>query len=137
MLELLLQVFDGHNGPAAAVFTKENLLNNVTSAVPSGLSRDEWLAALPRAMVAGFVKTDKDWQKKGTPYGTLRGRIHSPLLSVQNAYLILISSPHVDHPLCVLADAVGRKILRHHGDSSDCGRIDRHGSLCGRLSVRS
>jgi len=70
-----LQVFDGHNGRAAAVFTKENLLNNVLSAIPSGLSRDEWLAALPRAMVAGFVKTDKDWRSKGTPhiYGTLRG----------------------------------------------------------------
>ena len=70
---MCLQILDGHNGTAAAVFTKENLLDNVTNAVPSGLSRDEWLAALPRAMVAGFVKTDKDWQKKGTPYGTLRG----------------------------------------------------------------
>lgn len=68
-----VQIFDGHNGSAAALFTKENLLPNVTSALPSGLSRDEWLAALPRAMVAGFVKTDKDWQSKGTPYGTLRG----------------------------------------------------------------
>jgi len=64
----LVQVLDGHNGPAAAVFTKENLLNNVVSAVPSGLSRDEWLAALPRAMVVGFVKTDKDWRSKGTQH---------------------------------------------------------------------
>lgn len=36
------------------------------SAIPSGISRDEWLAALPRAMVAGFVKTDKDFQEQGT-----------------------------------------------------------------------
>lgn len=63
-------VLDGHNGRAAAVFTKDNLLNNVVSAVPSGLSRDEWLAALPRAMVAGFVKTDKDWRSKGIFSGT-------------------------------------------------------------------
>jgi hypothetical protein len=61
------QVLDGHNGSAAAVFTKDILLSNVVSSVPAGLTREEWLAALPRAMVAGFVKTDKDWRSKGTP----------------------------------------------------------------------
>jgi len=30
------------------------------SAMPTGLSREDWLAALPRAMVAGFVKTNKE-----------------------------------------------------------------------------
>jgi len=40
-------------------------LNNILSAIPSDLSRDEWLAALPRALVAGFIKTDKDFQEKG------------------------------------------------------------------------
>jgi len=59
------QLFDGHNGSAAAIYAKENLLNNVLSAIPSDLSRDEWIAALPRALVAGFVKTDKDFQEKG------------------------------------------------------------------------
>ncbi|TXG65206.1 hypothetical protein EZV62_006481 [Acer yangbiense] len=29
-------------------------------------SRDEWLQALPRALVAGFVKTDIEFQPKGT-----------------------------------------------------------------------
>lgn len=86
-----LQIFDGHNGSAAAVFTKENLLNNVTRAVPSGLSRDEWLAALPRAMVAGFVKTDKDWQSKGTPYGTLRGIILQMPIRVQFPTFMLLA----------------------------------------------
>ena len=57
-----MQLFDGHNGTAAAIYAKENLLNNILSAVPSDLYRDEWLAALPRALVAGFVKTDKDFQ---------------------------------------------------------------------------
>lgn len=33
--------------------------------MPSDLSRDEWVAALPRALVAGFVKTDKDFQERG------------------------------------------------------------------------
>ncbi|KAK8601235.1 hypothetical protein V6N12_051076 [Hibiscus sabdariffa] len=57
-------LFDGHNGSAAAIYTKENLLNNVLSAMPADLNRDEWIAALPRALVAGFVKTDKDFQQK-------------------------------------------------------------------------
>ena len=62
---LCLQLFDGHNGSAAAIYAKENLLNNVLAAIPPDLNRDEWIAALPRALVAGFVKTDKDFQEKG------------------------------------------------------------------------
>ena len=30
------------------------------------MGRDEWLQALPRALVVGFVKTDIEFQKKGT-----------------------------------------------------------------------
>ncbi|KAF7817506.1 putative protein phosphatase 2C 12 [Senna tora] len=63
-------LFDGHNGSAAAIYAKENLLNNVLSAIPSDLNRDEWIAALPRALVAGFVKTDKDFQQKAQKSGT-------------------------------------------------------------------
>lgn len=59
------QIFDGHNGSAAAIHTKENLLNDVMSALNPRLKRDDWLAALPRALVAGFVKTDKEFQAKG------------------------------------------------------------------------
>lgn len=58
-------MFDGHNGAAAAVYAKERLLANVLGCVPAHLTRDEWLAALPRALVAGFVKTDKDFQTRG------------------------------------------------------------------------
>jgi hypothetical protein len=61
----LSQLFDGHNGSAAAVYAKEHLLGNVLSCVPTDLAWDDWLAALPRALVAGFVKTDKDFQTKG------------------------------------------------------------------------
>ncbi|MQM15224.1 hypothetical protein Taro_048168 [Colocasia esculenta] len=46
-------VFDGHNGASAAVFTKEHLLDHVLSAIPQGLGREEWLQALPQALVAG------------------------------------------------------------------------------------
>ncbi|CAL5204666.1 unnamed protein product [Lathyrus oleraceus] len=63
-------LFDGHNGSAAAIYAKENLLNNVLSAIPPDLNRDEWVAALPRALVAGFVKTDKDFQHKAKTSGT-------------------------------------------------------------------
>ena len=66
MMLRVLQLFDGHNGTAAAIYTKEKLLNNVVAAIPPDLNRDEWIAALPRALVAGFVKTDKDFQLKGT-----------------------------------------------------------------------
>ncbi|GFP79132.1 probable protein phosphatase 2c 5 [Phtheirospermum japonicum] len=58
-------IFDGHNGISAAIFAKENLLNNVLSAIPEGLGREEWLQALPRALVAGFVKTDIEFQQRG------------------------------------------------------------------------
>lgn len=36
------------------------------SAIPQGVSREEWLQALPRALVVAFVKTDMEFQKKGT-----------------------------------------------------------------------
>lgn len=35
------------------------------SAVPEGISRDEWLQTLPSALVAGFVKCDIDFQRRG------------------------------------------------------------------------
>lgn len=63
-------LFDGHNGSAAAIYSKENLLNNVLGAIPPDLNRDEWIAALPRALVAGFVKTDKDLQERARTSGT-------------------------------------------------------------------
>ncbi|KAM7252743.1 hypothetical protein ACFE04_008252 [Oxalis oulophora] len=53
-------LFDGHNGSAAAIYIKENLLNNVISAIPPNLNRGKWVAALPRALVAGFVYFESD-----------------------------------------------------------------------------
>ena len=40
-------------------------MDNVLSAIPQESSREEWLQALPRALVAGFVKTDIEFQQKG------------------------------------------------------------------------
>ena len=65
------QILDGHNGNAAAIFTRENLLNHVLGAMPRGLGQEEWLQALPRALVAGFVKTDKEFQSRGMEFGEL------------------------------------------------------------------
>ncbi|KAL4586648.1 hypothetical protein LXL04_011289 [Taraxacum kok-saghyz] len=48
-------IFDGHNGDAAAIYSKENIFNHVLDAIPGGLRRHEWLQALPRAMVAGLT----------------------------------------------------------------------------------
>nr|GMD13563.1 probable protein phosphatase 2C 5 [Ipomoea batatas] len=70
----IFAIFDGHNGISAAIFAKENLLNNVLSAIPQGLDREEWLQALPRALVAGFVKTDIEFQQKGETSGWKRMR---------------------------------------------------------------
>ncbi|KAF9677371.1 hypothetical protein SADUNF_Sadunf08G0100700 [Salix dunnii] len=64
-------IFDGHNGNAAAIYTRENLLNHILGAIPHGLGREEWNQALPRALVAGFVKTDKEFQSRGMECFTL------------------------------------------------------------------
>lgn len=40
-------------------------MDNILAAIPPDLDRDDWVAALPRAFVAGFVKTDKDFQETG------------------------------------------------------------------------
>ncbi|KAL3728400.1 hypothetical protein ACJRO7_033049 [Eucalyptus globulus] len=43
---------------------------NVLSAIPQGFNRDDWLQALPRALVAGFVKTDIEFQHRSETSGT-------------------------------------------------------------------
>lgn len=67
-LEIFWQLFDGHEGCAAAIYAKENLLDNILSAIPKNHSREQWLAALPRALVSGFVKTDKEFLDRGMKF---------------------------------------------------------------------
>ena len=38
---------------SAVVYSKEHLLEHVMSALPPDICRDDWLQALPRALVAG------------------------------------------------------------------------------------
>lgn len=91
-----LQIFDGHNGISAAIFAKEHLLGNVLSAIPHGASREEWLQALPRALVAGFVKTDIEFQQKGfstfsIPYCPFSWILHVIVRRVLMSHFILIN----------------------------------------------
>ena len=65
IVELCLQLFDGHNGAATSIYSKDNLLSHVMSAIPLRLGSEEWLQALPQELVAGFVKTNKEFQRKG------------------------------------------------------------------------
>lgn len=96
-----MQLFDGHNGSAAAIYSEETLLNNILNAFPANLSRDEWLAALPRALVAGFVKTDKDFQTKGIGFGIIL-ILNIPILQVHNYKESFISNFSPNIHACIL-----------------------------------
>ncbi|XP_021820189.1 probable protein phosphatase 2C 12 [Prunus avium] len=58
------------------MFCKQVLLSHFKTCAASylmgitDLNRDEWVAALPRAFVAGFVKTDKEFQERAQTSGT-------------------------------------------------------------------
>ncbi|GAV82220.1 PP2C domain-containing protein [Cephalotus follicularis] len=125
-------LFDGHNGSAAAIYTKENLLNNVLGAVPSDLNRDEWLAALPRALVAGFVKTDKDFQEKAQTSGT------TVTFVMIEGWVITVAS--VGDSRCILESAEGDIYYlsddhRLESNEEERVRITASGGEVGRLNT--
>ncbi|KAJ6810575.1 putative protein phosphatase 2C 12 isoform X1 [Iris pallida] len=125
-------LFDGHNGSAAAIYTKENLLNNVLSAIPSDLSRDEWLAALPRALVAGFVKTDKDFQERAQTSGT------TVTFVIVHGWVVTVAS--VGDSRCILESAEGSLYClsadhRLDVNEEEVERVTASGGEVGRLNV--
>ncbi|KAF6144031.1 hypothetical protein GIB67_017639 [Kingdonia uniflora] len=125
-------LFDGHNGAAAAIYTRENLLNNIVGAIPSDLSRDEWLAALPRALVAGFVKTDKDFQEKAQTSGT------TVTFAIVDGWVITVAS--VGDSRCVLESAEGSVYSlsadhRLEENEEERERITASGGEVGRLNT--
>jgi hypothetical protein len=61
MVGMSFKIFDGHNGLTTTLYSKESLLKDIMSAMPTSLTREDCLSTLPRAMVAGFVKTDKEF----------------------------------------------------------------------------
>ncbi|CAA7388934.1 unnamed protein product [Spirodela intermedia] len=125
-------VFDGHNGVSAAVFTKEHLLDHVLSAIPQGLSREEWLQALPQALVAGFVKTDIEFQRKGEASGT------TVTLVVVDGWTVTVAS--VGDSRCILESQGGVVSLltvdhRLEENVEERERVTASGGEVGRLNL--
>ncbi|SPT18558.1 unnamed protein product [Triticum aestivum] len=124
-------MFDGHNGAAAAVYAKERLLANVLGCVPAHLTRDEWLAALPRALVAGFVKTDKDFQTRAHSSGTT-----VTLVIIDGS---VVTAASVGDSRCVLEAEGSIYYLSadHRFDASgeEVGRVTECGGEVGRLNI--
>lgn len=90
-------------------------------AVSSSLSRDEWLALLPRALVAGFVKTDKEFQKKGKKDWSSCGILN------KNFY----SGTHPNDQKMMTF----RTIVRNHSNFCYCGWMDGHCCFCWRFTL--
>ncbi|XP_016458668.2 putative protein phosphatase 2C 15 isoform X2 [Nicotiana tabacum] len=125
-------IFDGHNGTAAAVFSKDHLLNHVLSAIPRGLGRDEWLHALPRALVAGFVKTDKEFQRKGQTSGT------TATFVIVDGWTVTVAC--VGDSRCILdtqGGAVSELTVDHRleENAEERERVTASGGEVGRLSI--
>uniref|UniRef100_A0A6M2F122 protein-serine/threonine phosphatase n=1 Tax=Populus davidiana TaxID=266767 RepID=A0A6M2F122_9ROSI len=128
----LLWIFDGHNGNAAAIYTRENLLNHILGAIPRDLGREEWLQALPRALVAGFVKTDKELQSRGETSGT------TATFVVVDRWTVTVAS--VGDSRCIL-DAQGSAVFsltvdhRLQENVEERKRVAASGGVVGRLST--
>ncbi|KAL4583589.1 hypothetical protein LXL04_008167 [Taraxacum kok-saghyz] len=125
-------IFDGHNGSAAAIYTKENLLNNVLRAIPTELNRDEWISVLPRALVAGFVKTDKDFQEKVQSSGT------TVTFVIVEGSVITVAS--VGDSRCILESADGGLYYLSADHRLECSeeerdRVTASGGEVGRLNA--
>lgn len=125
-------VLDGHNGTAAAAYAKDNLLKDVMGAVPSSLSRDEWLSVLPRALVAGFVKTDKEFQKKEQSSGT------TVTFVIVDGWTVTVAS--VGDSRCILdsqGGAISTLTVDHRVEENieERNRVTASGGEVGRLSL--
>ncbi|XP_050240804.1 probable protein phosphatase 2C 15 isoform X1 [Quercus robur] len=125
-------IFDGHNGNAAAIFTREQLLNHVLGAIPRGLGREEWLHALPRALVAGFVKTDKEFQSRGETSGT------TATFVIVDGWTVTVAS--VGDSRCILdtqGGTVSTLTVDHRLEENveERERVTASGGEVGRLSI--
>ncbi|XP_051145732.1 probable protein phosphatase 2C 15 [Andrographis paniculata] len=125
-------IFDGHNGNAAAIFSRDHLLNYVLGAIPRGLAREEWVQALPRALVAGFVKTDKEFQSKGKTSGT------TATFVIVEGWTVTVAC--VGDSRCVL-DSQGASVSdltvdhRLEENAEERERVTASGGEVGRLSI--
>ncbi|KAJ3697150.1 hypothetical protein LUZ61_000855 [Rhynchospora tenuis] len=125
-------LFDGHNGSAAAIYTKEHLLNNVLNAIPPNVSRDEWISALPRALVAGFVKTDKDFTAQARSSGT------TVTLVIIDGWVVTVAS--VGDSRCILESAEGSVYVlsadhRLEVNKEEVDRVTASGGEVARINI--
>ncbi|WOK94312.1 putative protein phosphatase 2C 12 isoform X1 [Canna indica] len=125
-------LFDGHNGSGAAIYARDNLLDNTLSAIPLDLNREEWLAALPRALVAGFVKTDKDFQTKAHSSGT------TVTFVIIDGWVVTVAS--VGDSRCILESAEGSVYYlssdhRLEENADEVERVTTSGGEVGRLNI--
>jgi len=106
-------------------------LNNILNAVPADLNREDWLAALPRALVAAFVKTDKDFQTKARSSGT------TVTFVIIDGLFITVAS--VGDSRCVLQaeGSIYHLSSDHRFDASkeEVDRVTKCGGDVGRLNV--
>ncbi|EPS58058.1 hypothetical protein M569_16758, partial [Genlisea aurea] len=110
-------LFDGHNGSSAALYAKENLLSNVLNAIPPDLNSEEWLSALPRALVSAFVKTDKDFHGKASTSGT------TVTFVIIKSWIITIAS--VGDSRCILESSDGGIHYLSADHRLDCNEEER------------
>ncbi|KAB2040750.1 hypothetical protein ES319_D02G104700v1 [Gossypium barbadense] len=94
--------------------------------------RDEWVAALPRALVSGFVKTDKDFHKIGKKSGT------TVTFVIIEGWVITIAS--VGDSECIFDSANGGMYYLSADHRLDCNeeereRITASGGDIGRLNA--
>ncbi|CAA0817215.1 Probable protein phosphatase 2C 15 [Striga hermonthica] len=125
-------IFDGHNGDAAAIFSRDHLLSYVLDAIPSGLEREEWLHALPRALVSGFVKTDKEFQSKGKTSGT------TATFVIIDGWTVTVAS--VGDSRCILDSEGGAVSVltvdhRLEENEEERERVTASGGEVGRLNI--
>ncbi|VAH91057.1 unnamed protein product [Triticum turgidum subsp. durum] len=125
-------IVDGHNGPAAAVYTRENLPNNVLAAIPPNLTSEECTAALPRALVASFVKTDKDFQTKAARSGITVTYV------IIDGWVVTVAS--VGDSRCILESAEGSVYFlsadhRLDANEEEVERVTASGGEVGRINV--
>ncbi|GAU14794.1 hypothetical protein TSUD_50060, partial [Trifolium subterraneum] len=96
------------------------------------LGRDEWLQALPRALVAGFVKTDKEFQSRGETSGT------TATFVIVDRWTVTVAS--VGDSRCILdtqGGAVTTLTVDHRLEENieERERVTASGGEVGRLSI--
>ncbi|KAI5065319.1 hypothetical protein GOP47_0020014 [Adiantum capillus-veneris] len=125
-------ILDGHNGAAAATYARDNLLKDVMGLMPTSLSQDEWLALLPKALVAGFIKTDKEFQNRKQSSGT------TVTFVVVDGWTVTVAS--VGDSRCILdsqSGAISTLTVDHRLEENieERNRVAASGGQVGRLSL--